>query len=339
MEEQLKDLNSKLKDREIWLNLSLLIDDYTQLNRETSEQLNQLIPIEKCDLSQLQSCKYKLKVLQIETKPCEKFLEELSHNPDVDTQPESFQEKLGRLKKLNSQLIEKINLCEQKIPKREDTLQSELKLNQSLESLDEIEFILSISPKWNELNILEVCPQVITEYVLRCDQNLELDTKRNNIVLKSRDLTEKLIRMMNEFLLEYRDNKIYIGVIKYFKDWLEDILKSFNGTASEQPKLSTVAAMKYFGFVLTNIAPELYDRLLEDCPSNYDLSEEVKDVWPLRQMFVSDNIQKLEHSLKIYMFIIYIKESANRFSEIKDKIPKPYSFKTDVPLAKVSYLE
>ena len=338
MEKQIEDLNSKLKDNENWLNLSIQIDDHTQLNRDTREQLDQLIPLEKCDLSQLQGNKYKLKVLRIGTKPCENFLEELSHNPDVATQPDSFQEKLRELKNLNAQLIEKITLCEQKIPKREETLDSELKLTQSLESLDEIEFILSISPEWNGLTILDQCPQVIAEYVLSCDQNLELNTKRNEIVLKSKDLTEKLIRMMSEYLLEYRDKEFYIGVIEYFKNWLKDILKSFMETASEQPKHSTVAVMRYFGFVLTDVAPEYYGELLRDCPSNIDLSEEVKDVWPLRQMFVSDNIQKIELSLKIYMLIIYIRESANRFSEIQDRIPKPDSFKTDIPLAKVSYI-
>lgn len=339
MESQIKDLDSRLKDRETWLDLSLRIDNFIQLNGEISEQLDQLIPIEECDLAQIHGYKYKFKVLLIETEPCEKFLEELSQNPDLDKQPVPFQEKFDKLKKLNSQLIEKIKLCEQKIPKREEILDSELKLNESSEILDEIEFLLSISPKWNQLSIFDEFPPVVAEYVQSCDQNSELDKKRNDIVLRSDNLIEKLLRMMSEYLLEYRDRVIYIGVINYFKIWLQDILKSFNETGSEQPKYSNLTAMKYFGFVLTDIAPEYYDRVLGECPSNIDFPEEVKDVWPLRQMFVSDNIQKMELALKIHMLIIYIKESANRFAAIQDRIPKPDSFKADLPLAKVSYLK
>ncbi|KAI6649109.1 hypothetical protein LOD99_6830 [Oopsacas minuta] len=335
LKRQIEELDLKLIAKDKWLRHAIRIDEYIQRNMIGSEQLKNLIPIEKSNLNQVEGYKCKHKQFLIETKTCETFLNELSLYPDLKFQTTSFHEKFNTLKNSNEKLIEDIKARDQDISKREEILDSEFKLSESLDRLNEIEFIFSIFTKLKELSVLDEYPQIVADFVAGCDQNLELDAIRSNIVWKVKNLTEKLSILLADYNLEHKDKAIFLGVIQSFKEWLQQNFNSFNETTREHPRHSTVTILKYFGFVLTEVAPKIYTNLLEDFPSNFQLSEEVKAIWPLKQMYVSDNIQKMELSLKYYEFILYIGESAKLFDKIKNRIPKPSNFKDDIPLTKI----
>ena len=327
----------KLKSRNNSFNLSNQIQTHLERNRETNKLLENSIPIEKCNLHQLECSKCKQEIMLIETKPCDKFLSEISENPTPENQETTFQSKLETLKDSNEKLVGKLNDRRQKIPKREEILDSESKLDEGLESLNDIEFILSNNPSLKELSVLEEFPRTIEEFVTDCDQNLELDAKRTNIVRKSKSLSEHLKIQKNEYILENRDKIIILGSIEYFQNWLQQQLDIFNETAKEvSPQHTTITFLKYIEYFLIEIAPKLYNSLLKDCPSNVHLSEELKDIWPINKMDISNSVTRMEFSLSIVLFLLYIEESANKFYKIKDKIPNSETLKQNLPLTKVN---
>ena len=326
----------RLKSRGTFFNLSFQLETHLERNKGTNKQLENSIPIEKCNFQQLASSKFRQEVMQIETKPCDKFLNEISENPTAENQEDTFQEKLENLKSSNEKLVGKLTDYQQKIPKRVEVLNSEFKLNEGLESLNDIEFILANTPSLKELSVLENSPESIEEFVMDCDQNLELDSKRNNITRKSKTIYEQIKRQKNACILEHIDKKIFLGAIEYFQNWLQLHLDNFNEVATEiDPRHITIFSLKYIENILIELAPNLYSSLLDQCPSNVHLSEELREIWPIKNMNISNSITQMEFSLNIALFLLYIEESANKFYQIKDKVPNSETLKQNLPLTKV----
>ena len=233
-------------------------------------------------------------------------------------------------------MLGKLTESRQKIPKREEVLDSEAKLCEGLENLNDMEFILGNSPSLKELSFLEEFPECIEEFVAGCDQNLELDAKKNNISRKSKILSEQIKRQKTTHILEHTHKIIFLGLIEYFRDWLQQQLNSFNEvTKQANPQFITITFLKHIENILLELAPKMYNGLLEQCPSNVHLSEELKEIWPIKKLDISNSITDMEFCLNIDLFLLFIEESANAFYKIKDKIPNSENLRENLPLTKV----
>ena len=331
-----EDLISNLKLRQNSFKVCMDIQTHTDRISGGIECLENLTAFDTLDFEQLLKNYFQIGLLKILGLSCEKFFKELDSNPMETTEGMGLEEKLSNLRDLYEDLMQKISLHLNEYPTQEATLISQTKLSEAVESLEEIEFILSNNPVSQELSCLESMSTAIPGCTSECNQTPELLAKQNEITEKSGELTDQIKTQKESDKLDNVDTVAYLDLVEFFKKWLEPILHEFTTVSNEKlPKFSTISIQNYFKFILTEVAPKLYSILQEECPKGVSRSEKLEGIWPIENEFIAESTEKLEYCLNSRLFVMFVEESINSIQRMSEKIPNPDDFKDEIPLAKV----
>ena len=306
---------------------------------EAIDFIENLPSFDTLDFEQLLRNYFQIGLRKIFGLSCKKFLDELDANPLESKVGIEFEENLAKLRDLYEKLNRLIELHEKDYPIQEGILISEAKLDEAMGCLGDTEFTLSNNPSFSELTCLESVPSSIQGYVSSCNENPDLQARRDEMTEKSENIGDQIQTQKDVCQLENVDKIVFLDLVDFFKKWLEPILEEFTTISNEKiPKFSTVAIQDYYRYVLMETAPKLYSVLQEECTKGGSLSEALEGIWPIEKEFIDENTAKLEFSLNSRLFLLFVEESVNSIRRMRERIPNPDSFKEDIPLAKVRSL-